>query len=114
MSGEGVIVTLIVGALTAWLAGRVDQGSGFGLRADICIGIGGAAIACASLLLAGVRLVENRSATAGAAMIGASLLLCTFGIYHRSFEGRRRGGDRPVSGVGRSERRQNDMERRPE
>jgi uncharacterized membrane protein YeaQ/YmgE (transglycosylase-associated protein family) len=45
MHGEGLIVTLFVGLVAGWLAGKVVRGAGFGIIGDIIIGIIGAFIA---------------------------------------------------------------------
>jgi uncharacterized membrane protein YeaQ/YmgE (transglycosylase-associated protein family) len=45
MHGEGLIVTLFVGLVAGWLAGKVVRGAGFGIIGDIIIGIVGAFIA---------------------------------------------------------------------
>ena len=38
---EGLIVTLIVGAIAGWLAARVLKSTGFGLIGDIIVGVVG-------------------------------------------------------------------------
>ncbi|MGA2054940.1 MAG: GlsB/YeaQ/YmgE family stress response membrane protein [Bradyrhizobium sp.] len=45
MHGEGLLVTLFVGLVAGWLAGKVVRGAGFGIIGDIIIGIVGAFIA---------------------------------------------------------------------
>jgi len=45
MSLESVIIWLIIGLIAGWIAGKVVQGSGFGLVGDIIVGIVGAVIA---------------------------------------------------------------------
>jgi uncharacterized membrane protein YeaQ/YmgE (transglycosylase-associated protein family) len=45
LSGEGILVILLVGLIAGWLAGKIVQGTGFGLVGDIAIGIVGAFIA---------------------------------------------------------------------
>jgi uncharacterized membrane protein YeaQ/YmgE (transglycosylase-associated protein family) len=45
MQGEGILVTLFVGLVAGWLAGKVVRGAGFGIIGDIIIGILGAFIA---------------------------------------------------------------------
>jgi uncharacterized membrane protein YeaQ/YmgE (transglycosylase-associated protein family) len=45
MHGEGLLVTLFVGLVAGWLAGKVVRGAGFGIIGDIIIGIIGAFIA---------------------------------------------------------------------
>lgn len=41
---NGLLLTLIIGALAGWLAGTLMRGGGFGLIGDIIIGIIGAVI----------------------------------------------------------------------
>ena len=45
LSGESILVILVVGLIAGWLAGKIVQGTGFGLIGDIVIGIIGAFIA---------------------------------------------------------------------
>src|SRR5262245_1939583 len=45
ISGESLLVILLVGLVAGWLAGRIVEGGGFGLIGDIAIGIVGAMIA---------------------------------------------------------------------
>ena len=40
MSGEGLLVILLVGLVAGWLAGLIVRGFGFGLVANIGIGMG--------------------------------------------------------------------------
>ena len=44
MSGQELLIILLVGLVAGWLAGQIVQGTGFGLIADIAIGIVGALI----------------------------------------------------------------------
>ena len=44
MSGQELLIILLVGLIAGWLAGQIVQGTGFGLIADIAIGIVGAFI----------------------------------------------------------------------
>jgi len=41
---ESLIVILIVGLVAGWLAGKIMQGSGFGIIGDIIVGVIGAFI----------------------------------------------------------------------
>ena len=43
MSGQTLLIILLVGLIAGWLAGQIVQGTGFGIIADIAIGIVGAA-----------------------------------------------------------------------
>ena len=44
MSADSLLIILLIGLVAGWLAGLIVQGTGFGLIADICIGIVGALI----------------------------------------------------------------------
>jgi uncharacterized membrane protein YeaQ/YmgE (transglycosylase-associated protein family) len=44
MSGQELLIILLVGLIAGWLAGQIVQGTGFGLIADIALGIVGALI----------------------------------------------------------------------
>ncbi len=45
LSNESIIVILVVGIVAGWLAGKVVQGTGFGLLGDLVVGIAGAFVA---------------------------------------------------------------------
>jgi len=75
MSAESLLVIVAVGVIAGWLAGQIVRGTGFGLIADLCIGIIGAFIG--SWLLPQLH-VELGTGYVGAiiqATIGAVLLL---------------------------------------
>jgi len=44
MSIESLLITLLVGAVAGWLAGRFLRGTGYGLVGDIVVGLLGALI----------------------------------------------------------------------
>ena len=44
MSGQELLIILLVGLVAGWLAGQIVRGTGYGLIADIAIGIVGALI----------------------------------------------------------------------
>ena len=44
LSGQGIIVILVVGIVAGWLAGLIVSGGGFGLIGDFIVGIIGAFI----------------------------------------------------------------------
>ena len=41
MSGESLLIILLVGLIAGWLAGQIVQGTGFGILGDLLIGIAG-------------------------------------------------------------------------
>ncbi len=42
MSGESLVIFLLIGAIAGWLAGQVVRGYGFGLLGNIVVGVVGA------------------------------------------------------------------------
>jgi uncharacterized membrane protein YeaQ/YmgE (transglycosylase-associated protein family) len=75
MSGEGLLVILLVGVIAGWLAGQIVQGTGFGLIADLGIGIVGALIGSWLLPRLGIHLGGGIVAAIISATIGAVLLI---------------------------------------
>ena len=83
MSGESLLVILIVGLVAGWLAGKIVRGTGFGLIADICIGIVGALIGSWLLPRLGIHLGTGTIAAIVSATIGAVLLLLVLRLVSR-------------------------------
>ena len=75
LSGESILVILVVGLVAGWLAGKIVQGTGFGLIGDICFGIGGAFIAAWLLPRLGIALGSGLVRAIINSTIGAVLLL---------------------------------------
>jgi len=88
MSGESLLVILVVGLIAGWLAGQIVQGTGFGLVADICIGIVGALIGNWLLPHLGIYLGRGIVAAIISATIGAVLLLLILWFVNRRGRGR--------------------------
>jgi uncharacterized membrane protein YeaQ/YmgE (transglycosylase-associated protein family) len=44
LSGQSILVILVVGLVAGWLAGKLVRGGGFGLIGDIIVGVIGAVI----------------------------------------------------------------------
>ena len=44
MSGQSLLIILVVGLVAGWLAGQIVRGTGFGIIGDLVIGIIGAFI----------------------------------------------------------------------
>jgi len=63
MSGEMLVIWLIVGGIAGWLAGMIVKGGGLGLIGDIVVGIIGAFI--------GGWLFQQMGVSAGAGILGA-------------------------------------------
>jgi uncharacterized membrane protein YeaQ/YmgE (transglycosylase-associated protein family) len=83
MSTESLLVILLIGAIAGWLAGKIVQGTGFGLVGDILIGIVGAFIASWLFPQLGLRLGAGIVAEIIAATIGAVLLLVIVRLIRR-------------------------------
>ena len=75
LSGESILIILLVGLIAGWLAGLIVQGTGFGLIGDIAIGIVGAFIASWLLPRLGIALGAGLVREIVNATIGAVLLL---------------------------------------
>ena len=100
MSADGLLIILLVGLVAGWLAGLIVQGTGFGLIADICIGIVGA-------LIGELAVPATRRGTAAAASrpsvarrsARAVLLLCLRLSSRRRAVVRCCGRGRPTQGL---------------
>jgi uncharacterized membrane protein YeaQ/YmgE (transglycosylase-associated protein family) len=75
LSGESIVVILLVGLVAGWLAGKIVQGTGFGLIGDIAIGIVGAFIASWLFPRLGFHLGTGMLREILDATIGAVILL---------------------------------------
>jgi uncharacterized membrane protein YeaQ/YmgE (transglycosylase-associated protein family) len=75
MSGESLLVILVVGVVAGWLAGQIVRGAGFGLIGDLLIGIVGALIGSWLLPQLGIHLGAGIVRAIINATIGAILLL---------------------------------------
>jgi len=67
---EGLILSLIVGAVAGWLAGNLMRGGGFGLVGNIVVGIVGGLI--------GGYLFSRMGVSGGGGLVG-SLVVSTIG-----------------------------------
>jgi uncharacterized membrane protein YeaQ/YmgE (transglycosylase-associated protein family) len=83
MSGESLLVILLIGAIAGWLAGQIVQGTGYGLIGDIVIGIIGAFIASYLFPSLGIHLGVGIVGEIIAATIGAVILLVVMRLVRR-------------------------------
>ena len=83
MSGESLLVILLIGMIAGWLAGTIMIGWGFGLVGNIGIGVIGALIASWLLPQLGIRLGTGIAASIVSATIGAIILLLVLGLINR-------------------------------
>ncbi len=89
LSGEGLIIILVVGVIAGWLAGKVVQGNGFGLVGDVAIGIVGALIGDWLLHRLGVHFGSGIISLTINATIGAVVLLLALRLIGASGWGNR-------------------------
>ena len=75
MSGESLLVILLVGVIAGWLAGQIVRGTGFGIVGDLVVGIIGAFIGGWLLPRLGVHLGAGIVAAIFNATLGAIVLL---------------------------------------
>jgi uncharacterized membrane protein YeaQ/YmgE (transglycosylase-associated protein family) len=83
MSGESILVILVVGLIAGWLAGHIVKGTGYGLVADLCIGIVGALIGNWLLPRLGLHLGAGWISAIITATIGAVILLIILRLVYR-------------------------------
>ena len=106
MSGESLLIVLVVGLIAGWLAGQIVQGAGFGLVGDLIIGIIGAFIGDWLLPQLGIHLGAGIVSAIINATIGAVLLLLVVLDHNseRRIRCRRRGAHRKRLSNGKSRR----------
>jgi uncharacterized membrane protein YeaQ/YmgE (transglycosylase-associated protein family) len=75
MSGESLLIILVVGLIAGWLAGQIVRGTGFGIVGDLLIGIVGAFIGSWLLPQLGIHLGSGIISAIINATIGALILL---------------------------------------
>ena len=83
LSGEGILIILLVGLVAGWLAGEIVFGSSFGVIGDIAIGIVGAFIGTWLLPQLGVHIGAGLVSQIVVATIGAVVLLILLGFFQR-------------------------------
>jgi uncharacterized membrane protein YeaQ/YmgE (transglycosylase-associated protein family) len=75
MSGESLLIILVVGLFAGWLAGQIVHGTGFGVVGDLVIGVLGAFFGSWLLPQLGIHLGSGIVAAIINATIGAVILL---------------------------------------
>src|SRR5215468_7146971 len=75
LSNESLLVIVLVGLIAGWLAGKVMQGSGFGLIGDLIVGLLGAVVGDWLLPRLNIHLGVGIVALIVNALIGAIVLL---------------------------------------
>jgi uncharacterized membrane protein YeaQ/YmgE (transglycosylase-associated protein family) len=82
LSGETLLVILVVGIVAGWLASKILQGTGLGLAGDLLAGIAGAFMASWIFLQLKIHLGTGIVFETVEAAIGAVLLLVTIRLIH--------------------------------
>jgi len=83
LRNEPILVILLVGLIAGWLAGLIVKGTGYGIVADICIGVVGALIGSWLLPQIGIRIGTSLVSEIIVATIGAVLLLVILRLVYR-------------------------------
>jgi MYXO-CTERM domain-containing protein len=83
MSGQSLLIIIVVGVIAGWLAGKIVRGTGLGIVADLCIGIVGALIGGWLLPRLGIHLGTGIIAAIASATVGAVVLLIILGFFGR-------------------------------
>ncbi len=89
ITGESLLVILLVGLVAGWLAGRIVEGGGFGLIGDIAVGIVGALLGSWLLPQLGIHIASGIVSSIIVATIGAVLLLLILRFASGAFPQRR-------------------------
>jgi uncharacterized membrane protein YeaQ/YmgE (transglycosylase-associated protein family) len=81
---HGIIAWLVIGAIAGFLAGKIVEGSGFGLIVDILVGIVGAVIGGYLVGALGYAAGGGMIASIFVAFIGAVVLLLVLRLIKRA------------------------------
>lgn len=85
MSGEGLLIILLVGVIAGWLAGVLMRGGGFGLIGDAAVGIVGALIGSWLFPRFGLYIGSGLLSSIIVATIGAVILLLVVAMVRGEF-----------------------------
>jgi uncharacterized membrane protein YeaQ/YmgE (transglycosylase-associated protein family) len=80
----GIIAWLIIGLIAGWLAGKIVEGTGFGLIVDIIVGIIGAVIGGWLAGVLGISVGGGLISSIIVAVIGAVILLFVLRLIKRA------------------------------
>ena len=83
LSGEGLLVILLIGIVAGWLAGKVVRGGGFGLIGDLVVGVIGAFVASWLFPKFGFHVGGGIGEQIVWAMLGAIVLLLVVRLIRR-------------------------------
>jgi len=83
MNTENLLIVLLIGAVSGWLAGNIRRGYGFGLAGNIVVGILGAFVGNLISRETGIFLGYGLLGTILTAVLGALILLFLIGLIRR-------------------------------
>jgi len=89
LSGESLLVILLVGLVSGWLAAKIVTGWGLGLIGDIAVGIVGALIGSWLLPHLGIHIASGILTQIIVATLGAIFLLVVVGLVRGGYPRRR-------------------------
>lgn len=89
LSGESLLVILLVGLVAGWFAGKIVAGGGFGLIGDTAIGIVGALIGSWLMPRLSIHMGAGIVSAIIVATVGAVLLLVIVGLLSGAYPRRR-------------------------
>ena len=87
LSNESLLVIVLVGIVAGWLAGKIVQGTGFGILGDLLFGIIGAFVGSWALPKIGLVLGTGIVAAIVNATLGAILVLFVVRLLFGGFRG---------------------------
>jgi uncharacterized membrane protein YeaQ/YmgE (transglycosylase-associated protein family) len=91
MTLQDILVILFIGIVAGFLAGKIVEGTGYGLIGDLVLGIVGAFIGNWLLPLIGIHLGLGIVAAIINATVGAVFLLVVLGLIRRAGQNTRPG-----------------------
>jgi uncharacterized membrane protein YeaQ/YmgE (transglycosylase-associated protein family) len=89
LSGESLLIILLVGLVAGWLAAKIVTGGGFGLIGDIAVGIVGALVGSWLLPRVGIHIGSGILTKIIVATLGAVLVLFIVGLVSGGYPRRR-------------------------
>ncbi len=84
MDATSLIITLLIGAVSGWLAGQIRNGYGFGLVGNIIVGIVGSFLGSWIFSQLGVGVGAGMLGTIFVSVVGALVLLFLIGLFRRA------------------------------
>ncbi|MCU7939496.1 MAG: GlsB/YeaQ/YmgE family stress response membrane protein [gamma proteobacterium symbiont of Bathyaustriella thionipta] len=84
MESEGIIATILIGAIAGWLAGLIMKGRGMGFIVNALVGIAGAFVGSYLFGLIGFSVGKGLVGAIFTSTAGAVILLFIFGILRKS------------------------------